>query len=36
VDRTRNRVLAALDELKAGKPVSVPTSRADGCSVKYS
>jgi peroxiredoxin len=32
----RNHVLAALSELKAGKPVSVPTSRAYGCSVKYS
>jgi peroxiredoxin len=31
----RNHVLAALGELKAGKPVSVPTSRAYGCSVKY-
>ena len=32
----RNHVLAALSELKAGKPVSVPTSRPYGCSVKYS
>ncbi|HEX8444572.1 MAG TPA: redoxin domain-containing protein [Allosphingosinicella sp.] len=32
----RNHVLAALRELKAGEPVSVPTSRAYGCSVKYS
>jgi peroxiredoxin len=31
----RNHVLAALNELKAGKPVSVPASRAYGCSVKY-
>lgn len=31
----RNHVLAALGELKAGKPVSVPTSRPYGCSVKY-
>jgi peroxiredoxin len=31
----RNHVLAALGEMKAGKPVSVPTSRAYGCSVKY-
>ena len=31
----RNHVLAALAELKAGKPVSVPVSRAYGCSVKY-
>lgn len=35
IDRTRNHVLAALNELKAGKPVSVPTSRPYGCSVKY-
>lgn len=32
----RNHVLAALGEMKAGKPVSVPTSRAYGCNVKYS
>ena len=31
----RNHVLAALSELKAGKPVSVPSSRAYGCNVKY-
>ena len=31
----RNHVLAALDEMKAGKPVSVPESRPYGCSVKY-
>lgn len=31
----RNHVLAALAELKAGKAVSVPTSRPYGCSVKY-
>jgi hypothetical protein len=31
----RNHVLAALGELKAGRPVSVPTSRAYGCNVKY-
>jgi peroxiredoxin len=31
----RNHVLAALAELKAGKPVSVATSRPYGCSVKY-
>ena len=31
----RNHVLAALGELKAGKAVSVPTSRPYGCSVKY-
>ena len=32
----RNHVLAALGELKAGKPVSVPMTRAYGCAVKYS
>jgi hypothetical protein len=31
----RNHVLAALAELKAGKPVSMPVTRAYGCSVKY-
>jgi hypothetical protein len=31
----RNHVLAALGEMKAGKPVSVPTSRPYGCNVKY-
>jgi peroxiredoxin len=31
----RNHVLAALSELKAGKAVTVPTSRPYGCSVKY-
>lgn len=31
----RNHVLAALRELSAGRPVSVPTSRPYGCSVKY-
>lgn len=31
----RNHVLAALSEVKAGKPVSVPVSRPYGCSVKY-
>ena len=35
IEKGRNHVLAALAELKAGKPVSVPTSRAYGCSVKY-
>lgn len=35
VEGARNHVLAALGELKAGKPVSVPTSKAYGCSVKY-
>ena len=31
----RNHVLAALGEVKAGKPVSVPVTRPYGCSVKY-
>lgn len=31
----RNLVLAALSEIKAGRPVTVPTSRAYGCGVKY-
>ncbi|MDP8914634.1 MAG: thioredoxin family protein [Pseudomonadota bacterium] len=35
VDGARNHVLAALAELKAGKAVSVPTSRPYGCNVKY-
>ena len=36
IDGARNHVLAALSELKAGKAVSVATSRPYGCSVKYS
>jgi hypothetical protein len=32
----RNHVLAALAEIKAGKAVSVATSRPYGCNVKYS
>ena len=31
----RNHVLAALGEMKAGKPVSVAETRPYGCSVKY-
>jgi peroxiredoxin len=31
----RNHVLAALSELRAGKPVTVPQSRPYGCTVKY-
>ena len=31
----RNHVLAALAEMRAGKPVSVPETRPYGCSVKY-
>lgn len=36
IGSARNHVLAALGEVKARKPVSVPTSRPYGCSVKYS
>jgi hypothetical protein len=36
ISGARNHVLAALSELKAGKPISVATSRPYGCSVKYS
>lgn len=32
---SKNYVAAALDEAMAGKPVSTPTSRPYGCSVKY-
>ena len=35
VSGARNHVLAALSELKAGRAVSVATSRPYGCSVKY-
>ncbi len=35
IQGARNHVLAALTELKAGKAVSVATSRPYGCSVKY-
>lgn len=35
IQGARNHVLAALSELKAGKAVSVATSRPYGCSVKY-
>ena len=35
VNGARNHVLAALSELKAGKAVSVATSRPYGCAVKY-
>jgi hypothetical protein len=31
----RNHALAALAEIKAGKPVSMPETRPYGCSVKY-
>ena len=36
VPGARNHVLAALDELRTGKPVSVARTRSYGCSVKYS
>ena len=36
IEGARNHVLAALSELKAGKAVSVATSRPYGCAVKYS
>ena len=35
VARARNYVSAALDEVMAGKPVSVPSTKSYGCSVKY-
>ena len=35
ISGARNHVLAALTELKGGKPVSVASSRPYGCSVKY-
>lgn len=35
VPAARNHVLAALDELRAGKPVSQARTRSYGCSVKY-
>ena len=35
INGARNHVLAALAELKSGKPVSVATSRPYGCNVKY-
>lgn len=35
VKTAKNFVVAALDELAAGKPVSVSATRAYGCSVKY-
>ncbi len=35
VKTARNYVAAALDEMKAGKPVSTPSTAPYGCSVKY-
>jgi hypothetical protein len=36
IEGARNHVLSALSELRAGKAVSVATSRPYGCAVKYS
>ena len=35
MDQAVNYVVQALDEAKAGKPVSTPQTKAYGCSVKY-
>jgi peroxiredoxin len=35
VKTAKNYVVAALDEMKAGKPVTVATSTPYGCSIKY-
>jgi hypothetical protein len=35
VKTSRNYVVAALEELKAGKPVSNPTTTPYGCTIKY-
>ncbi|MBI3618379.1 MAG: hypothetical protein HY210_09270 [Candidatus Omnitrophica bacterium] len=35
VAKARNYVSAALDEAMSGKPVSVPSTKSYGCSVKY-
>ena len=35
IDGARNHVLAALSEVRAGRAVSVPSSRPYGCAVKY-
>ena len=35
IGRARNYLSQALEEAMAGKPVSTPTSRPYGCSVKY-
>jgi hypothetical protein len=35
VKTAKNYVAAALDEMKAGKPVSTPSTTPYGCSVKY-
>jgi hypothetical protein len=35
VKTARNYVVAALDEMKAGKPVTVASTAPYGCTVKY-
>ena len=35
IKTARNHLLAALGELKAGKPISVATSKPYGCTVRY-
>jgi hypothetical protein len=35
VTTTKNYLFAALDEIAAGKPVTVAPTRAYGCSIKY-
>ena len=35
VNGAKNYVSIALEEATSGKPVSIPTSRPYGCSVKY-
>jgi hypothetical protein len=35
VKTAKNFVVAALEELAAGKPVTISTTRAYACSVKY-
>jgi hypothetical protein len=35
VKTAKNYVVAALEELKAGKPVSTPSTTPYGCTVKY-
>ena len=35
VKNAKNYIVAALDEMKAGKPVSVPSTTPYGCTVKY-
>lgn len=35
IARAKNYVVAAIEEVKSGKPVSTPATKAYGCSVKY-